>query len=373
MKVLHVNGATGYGGNEQQLMDITVKLSALGVDNAVFCAKNSVLSSFYRDKVEVTSFEARDRKFKSTVNRKFFKETILAFKPDIIHLHNSNSLSLFIYTYLLSKLNIPVVFSKKGMGSSMTMLSRLKYNFRLISKIICVSSTTLNAMKASVMFKKNIDKLIVVPDGVDTERPVEKQSNYFSGIQKDDAKVYIGHVANHNQAKDIPTLLKAIHYLVYDLGFKDFRLEQLGKEKTGFTVGIKTLVTELKIGDYVTFHGFIKDAIETFAYMDIVVVSSKREGGPSSLLEAMSIKKPVVSTNVGIVPEAIIDGVTGFIVPIGDFKMLAQKLHYLCLNSNKRKAFGLSGYDHFKEYFTAEKSALKTLDVYHSVLKKKQS
>jgi glycosyltransferase involved in cell wall biosynthesis len=368
LKVLHVNGARGYGGNEQQLIDVANKLSELGVSNGVFCADKSELSKLLENSDDIISFIADHRSFKSLENRRYFKKIILEFEPDIIHLHNSNSLSLFIYTNVFSKIHVPVVFSKKGMGSSMSFLSRFKYNYKGISKIICVSTTTFNAMKIDVMFKNNYHKLVVVPDGIDTTRSNQGNQYFNQKITNDSKGISIGHVANHNNAKDLPTLLQAIHHLVYILGFKDFKVEQIGEVKKGLTEDLLCLAAELKINDHIKFHGFIEDAINLNKKVDIIVVSSKREGGPSSLLEAMSLNKPIVSTNAGVVPEAIIDGVTGFIVPVGDYKMLAKKILILAKDKKMRNTFGEAGFHHFTQNFTAQKSAEKTLDIYNQLI-----
>lgn len=367
MKILHVNGARGYGGNEQQLLDIASKLSELKVNNAVFCALNSELSTRLKPYPGIEVFTAVDKKFKNVVNRKEFKRVIAQFKPDLVHLHTSNALTLYFFTAVLSSLDIPVVFSKKGMSSSMSFLSKYKYNYKGIDAIICVSQTVKEAMQRVVMFEKNYNKLLVVPDGVDEERPMILQDS-SAVLESNEKSVQIGNVANHDDRKDLPTLVRAIDHLVNGLNYTDFKVHQIGMFRDKQSPEIVALIKELNLGSYIKLYGFVEEAARAYEEMDIFLMTSKHEGGPSSLLEAMRFKKAVVSTRVGVVPDAVVNNETGFIVAPKDYKALAEKLLILCQDKNLRDQYGEASYIHFAKNFTAQQSARKTLDIYKKVL-----
>jgi glycosyltransferase involved in cell wall biosynthesis len=74
---------------------------------------------------------------------------------------------------------------------------------------------------------------------------------------------------------------------------------------------------------------------------DAVVLPSHREGVPSSLLEAMAMGKPVITTDAPGCREVVEDGKTGFIAPVKDAPALADcMLHFIRLSRTEREAMG---------------------------------
>jgi hypothetical protein len=73
------------------------------------------------------------------VNYYYLKTLVKEINPDLIHLHTSDSLTVFTISDLLFRLKTKAVFSKKGMGSSSIILSEFKFNYKNIAAIICVS------------------------------------------------------------------------------------------------------------------------------------------------------------------------------------------------------------------------------------------
>jgi glycosyltransferase involved in cell wall biosynthesis len=86
---------------------------------------------------------------------------------------------------------------------------------------------------------------------------------------------------------------------------------------------------ELGIADKVVFHGQLSDVKAELQKLDIVVCASHEEAFPISILEAMACGKPIVSTNVNGIPEAITDGQTGLLVPPHDPEALATAVQKL--------------------------------------------
>ncbi len=98
--------------------------------------------------------------------------------------------------------------------------------------------------------------------------------------------------------------------------------------------------------------GYQKDVIDLTGMADIIVLPSYyREGVPKNLLEAMALKKPIVTTdNVGC-REAVKDGVNGYLVPIKDGKAVAEKLELLVQNPDLRSKMGNAGFKKVKQEF----------------------
>lgn len=82
-----------------------------------------------------------------------------------------------------------------------------------------------------------------------------------------------------------------------------------------------------------------------------VIVPSRQDSFPYVVLEAMAVGTPVIASRVGGIPEAIRDGVDGFLVPPGDPEALAEKIKVLLLNPALREQMGKSARQRFLDMF----------------------
>lgn len=95
-----------------------------------------------------------------------------------------------------------------------------------------------------------------------------------------------------------------------------------------------------------------KNVMETYAIADIFVLPSYyREGVPRVLLEAMALKKPIVTTDSVGCREPVEDGVNGFLVPVRDGQAVYEKLEILIKNSELRRKMGNAGFEKAKLEF----------------------
>jgi glycosyltransferase involved in cell wall biosynthesis len=113
----------------------------------------------------------------------------------------------------------------------------------------------------------------------------------------------------------------------------------------------------------VIFTGDVEDSYIALAACDIYTHISLGEGLPVSLLEAMSMGKPIIATPVGGIPEAIVDGQDGILVePSSD--RIAEKILYLLRNKDKAEELGKNAKKIAEEKFTWEKAASRFIDLY---------
>lgn len=105
----------------------------------------------------------------------------------------------------------------------------------------------------------------------------------------------------------------------------------------------ETLASDPNLRDSVRFAGFTEDVPPLIQLMDVFVLPSYREGMPRSIIEAMAAGKPVVATNIRGCREEVIEGVTGFLVPVRDAPALAQRIELLVKDLNLRRQQGFAG------------------------------
>jgi glycosyltransferase involved in cell wall biosynthesis len=97
------------------------------------------------------------------------------------------------------------------------------------------------------------------------------------------------------------------------------------------------------LADRVELTGTREDVAQILARADVFVLSSRSEGMPMSALEAMAAGLPVVATAVGGVPELVVDGETGFLVPPGDAPALSRALDRILGDPDLRRRLGEAG------------------------------
>jgi len=118
----------------------------------------------------------------------------------------------------------------------------------------------------------------------------------------------------------------------------------------------------------VIFAGFREDIPELLASFDIFVLPSRSEGFGRVNLEAMAMGKSVISTNVGGVPEVVLDGVTGILVPPGNSKALSHAIMRLLDDSHLRESMGREGRRRVEKHFTLQAHVQRIEEIYEEVL-----
>ena len=101
-------------------------------------------------------------------------------------------------------------------------------------------------------------------------------------------------------------------------------------------------VKDKLIDDRVKLMGWLQgqDKIDAFRNADIYILPSYNEGLPVSILEAMAAGLPIISTPVGGIPEAVIDGVNGYLIEPGDIESISNKIDKLCVDDSLREVMG---------------------------------
>jgi glycosyltransferase involved in cell wall biosynthesis len=91
------------------------------------------------------------------------------------------------------------------------------------------------------------------------------------------------------------------------------------------------------------------------------------EGLGTSLLDAMACARPIVGTNAGGIPEVVVDGETGHVVPPRDADALADALIDLLTNEERSRSFAAAGFERVKRRFSVARMVADTLAVYEGL------
>ncbi|MDO8369560.1 MAG: glycosyltransferase family 4 protein [Candidatus Nitrotoga sp.] len=127
-------------------------------------------------------------------------------------------------------------------------------------------------------------------------------------------------------------------------------------------------IVQLGLGTHVHFLGLRKDLPRVLTESDIFLLTSRREGHPYVLLEAMACECAVVASRCGGVDETVIEGETGFVVEIGDVTTTANRLDRLLSNPELRNVMAHKGLERVKLSFTALQTADGLFKMYDELL-----
>ena len=128
-------------------------------------------------------------------------------------------------------------------------------------------------------------------------------------------------------------------------------------------------VAGLGLESRVRFLGIRADVADILRASDVFVLSSRWEGNPLSVMEAMAAGLPVVSTAVGGVPELVQEGATGRLVPSEDAGALARALQALVDDPAHRAAMGAAARRHAVAHFDIRHTVRGYEQLYESLLK----
>lgn len=129
---------------------------------------------------------------------------------------------------------------------------------------------------------------------------------------------------------------------------------------------LRALADRLALRSTVRFTGY-STVSEFMSLIDAYVICSRIENLPNSILEAMAWSKPVIGTSVGGIPDLVVDGTTGRLVPPDDDTALAAAMLEMAADVDRMSRMGQSGRDRLQESFTLARSVAMHQEMYRSL------
>lgn len=179
-----------------------------------------------------------------------------------------------------------------------------------------------------------------------------------------EAAAVVGSVANFTPKKDQATLLAAVDLLRATV--PDVVLCLIGSGP--LEAALRADVDRRGLQGHVRFLGSRDDVPELLPAFDVFTLSSRYEGLPISMLEAMAAEVACVVTAVGGIPEAVEDGVGGLLVPPGDAQALADGLAETLCDTEFRIGLAEAGRRRIREEFSIDRAMRVSEDLYASLV-----
>jgi glycosyltransferase involved in cell wall biosynthesis len=263
-------------------------------------------------------------------------------KPDVIQVHLSRDLWVAAAGVMVGG-KVPVVFSQQMASSYLKRDVLHRWVWGHVSRVMALTEEIRNQVIRCTTIAD--DKVVVLPYGIDSDT-FQPDSELRVGLRKEyeisDRQVVFGMVGRLDPGKGQGVFLEALS------DFDDDRIlgVLIGEEtrgEPGYRKELEARVAALGLGNRVKFLGYIDDPNGCYPMLDVLVMPSRKETFGLVLIEAMSFGLPVIATNAGGVPEIVIDGKTGILVPPGDARALAGAMRTLFEDNELRQEMGHRG------------------------------
>jgi len=365
-----------FGTFEEYTVFLTKELHNRGARHIVVFSNDPpehIMKEFRATPVILRSIPFSKSKFSTTLN---LIRLIKYFHPDIIHTHFLKFTSLPLFTIMASgryKLvfseHISNVFNPPKDFLKVFILSQKRAFKNICAKRFAKIVTPSDYMKNMILQRDRlpVNKFCTIYNGANL--------NFFKPGPGSNARKKLG--INHNNpiistiAQAIP--IKGIEHFIKAAAIVSKEIPQAQFYYIGdgpCLRSYKELADKLHLKN-ITFTGFIQREIvnQILNAGDIFVISSvEGEAFCLVVLEAMAAGKPVVGTNVGGTPEAIVNGLTGLLVEPRNPSSMASAIVSLCLNKKHASRMGMAGRLRMEQFFSLESMVTKTVDLYEKLL-----
>ena len=327
--------------------------------------------NLYEDAPEIRLFTMNisrkiQRKNESNILKLVYFKAILRLKkliqelnPDILHSHYASSYGLLgalagFHPFIISVWGADIYnFPLKSLFHKII----IKYSLRNADKILSTSKAM--AIHTKRFTKKNIE---VTPFGIDINKfkPMKNESSNENDV------IVIGTIKTLEKKYGVEYLIRA--FKLVKEKFPELSLKLLIVGEGSLESNLKKIVNELQISESTEFTGFIKhDEIVKYHNKLDIYVSLSTEDSESfgvAVIEASSCEKPVVVSNVGGLPEVVINGETGFVVERENTRTAADAIAKLLENENLRKEMGKAGRQNVIKNFNWRDNINQMISIY---------
>lgn len=299
-------------------------------------------------------------------------------KTSQAHLLHTNSLKSDVIGGVAGRLaRVPVLWHLRDRIATDYLPSPAVTGFRLLSRLLptCIvtnSQATLDALEPNAARKPIPNKsggrtrLNVVHDGIPTP-------DLLATAEASPALApRIGLVGRLSPWKGQHVFLEAAATVLKE--FPEAQFQIIGSAMFGeeaYEAQIRQMWEKLALQDCVEFTGFRKDVPDLIQKMDVLVhASTIGEPFGQVVVEGMIAGKPVVATNGGGVPEIVQDGVTGWLVPMGESAPMAEAILKLLRDPEQAAQMGAAGRQRVIDHFNIQLTARRVEAVYDRMFKR---
>jgi L-malate glycosyltransferase len=217
-------------------------------------------------------------------------------------------------------------------------------------------------------------KIAVIRNGVDLARfdNLPAQSNVRRELGLADDTPLVGVVSRLTRLKGLEDFLEAAAIVRSRIPAARFLVAgETNPMDRDYLRELQEHAARCGVAEHVTFTGIRNDVPAVLASVTVSVMPSLNEALSNVVLESMAAGAPTVATRVGGTPEAVVDGVTGILVPPGDSAALADAIVHLLKNPQLAAHLGGAARARIADHFSVRRMVRATEDLYTDLLERK--
>jgi glycosyltransferase involved in cell wall biosynthesis len=280
-------------------------------------------------------------------------------RPDIVHAHDPHGVAAAATALSIgSPSPPPALVAARRVDFHLNANSFSRWKYKQVDRFVAASE----AIRA-MLLEDGIppDRTVTVHEGIDVDRvagvePLNVREEYWFPPHS----LIVGNIAALVPHKGQKFLIDAAAMVVREM--PEARFLVLGEGELHAT--LEHQIRHLHLSQHVVLAGFRTDVLGVLKGVDLFVLSSVSEGLGTSLLDAMAADRPVVATRAGGIPEVVVHGETGLLVPPRDPSALAAAILDMLRDPDRRRRFAAAGFARVRERFSADRMVDETLAVY---------
>ena len=345
------------GGAEKALCQLATRLDPRKFDPAAGCLTGRGVIGDWLKKAGVPVTHVGMRSWGDIASWARLRRTLKEFRPHVLH-------TFLFHANLAGRLMAPGLGIERVISSVRVEEPRHWHlcgealTQGLVDAVTCVSASArrFTHNRARVPMRK----LVVIPNGIDADQydlegmPVPHEWDIPENVP------VVACIGRLSPQKNPLLMLRAAASVVRRVRNVLFVFAGEGPlERT-----CRSEARKMGLQGNVRWLGWVEDVRPLLARMDLLALSSKWEGMPNVLLEAMAYGKPVVTSNVGGCGELVVQGETGFLFEQGDATTLGERVEELLLDDELCRELGSRGRRRVMERFSLERMVRANEELY---------
>lgn len=295
-------------------------------------------------------------------------------KLDVLHMHYAipHATSAVLARQILAKegIHIPIVTTLHGtditiVGQDPSFAPVVAYSINESDGVTAVSEYLKAETAKTCEVCTDIE---VIPNFIDSTRFRRQMKDHFKAALCPNGEKVLVHVSNFRPVKRATEVVQIFDALRKEGHAVKLLLVGDGPDR----IPAEHLARELGVIEDIRFLGKQEPIEEILSIADIFLMPSGSETFGLAALEAMSCSVPVVATNVGGVPELIVEGETGFMCPVGDIEGMTDRVRALLLNDDLHAKMALAARNRAVDVFDSDKVIPHYEEYYRKVIAKSQ-
>lgn len=341
MRIIEMVSGTGVNGAAVTCVETTRAMLELGHEVTLVCRPNAWIADQMQGELDIVSSSLKRwpvdelRRVASIAQEK---------QIDVIHTHMS---SANFFGVLLRKFwGIPCVATANN--------RYIQLHWMFNDHVVAASEATRRFhQRFNFVSRRRID---VVYNFIDDRRfhtaPSDAGQQFRQSLKIDKDALLIGAVGDVLRRKGLLYLVQALPQII--AAIPKVHVVSVGYQKMPYAGIVLDEAKRLGVEDRITWAGYRGDMVNVMSALDVMALPTLEDNLPLAILEAMACSVPIVASDVGGIPECVINGQTGYLVPRANPERLAAALISVLADPEHRRLLGKASRQRIRDTFSRD-------------------